>query len=398
MRINVRVLIVEICYLILIIESFFAIRFFQVADEIIAILSLGYIVLNIGKKKDKILMNLLVFCSAVLIVGILGNMVFQKREDIFVICQDIFIFFKPFLVFYAIYLLLKNQQITDRVILRLNRIITLLVFALLLGLLVGLFFNTQLAHYDIWANFTFLKTYIFFTGYPSVLAGFIVPIVSLLYYVERKIDYRIIILLICAFFTQSGIGFLSIFLLYGLNLIFCFTKKIKWYHAVIIIIGIALVGITEVRNYLLSSSATRAIMLKSSFQLMTSYFPLGVGFSNYGGSVAAKNYSTVYTDLGFNTIWGLGGWGVTGDILDSYFPMIVGQFGIVGLVSVIILVYGVYKTFNRENDIILKMSAAYLLIMTLAICFGQGGFSSALGEIIVITFAIFLKKCNCSKL
>ena len=132
MRINVRVLIVEICYLILIIESFFAIRFFQVADEIIAILSLGYIVLNIGKKKDKILMNLLVFCSAVLIVGILGNMVFQKREDIFVICQDIFIFFKPFLVFYAIYLLLKNQQITDRVILRLNRIITLLVFALLL--------------------------------------------------------------------------------------------------------------------------------------------------------------------------------------------------------------------------------------------------------------------------
>jgi hypothetical protein len=71
--------------------------------------------------------------------------------------------------------------------------------------------------------------------------------------------------------------------------------------------------------------AARTVLYRSAVDLANAHFPLGVGFSHYGGFVARENYSPFYVQQGFAGVWGLqqGGRFLT----DTFWPMILGEGG-----------------------------------------------------------------------
>ena len=76
----------------------------------------------------------------------------------------------------------------------------------------------------------------------------------------------------------------------------------------------------------------RNAMYATSFQLARDCFPIGVGFGLFGGFVSRLSYSPVYFEYGLSRIWGL-----TPDnprfIMDAFWPHVIGQFGLVGLLA-----------------------------------------------------------------
>lgn len=80
----------------------------------------------------------------------------------------------------------------------------------------------------------------------------------------------------------------------------------------------------------------RNAMYATSFQLARDSFPIGVGFGLFGGFASRLNYSPIYFEYGLSRVWGL-----SPDnprfIMDAFWPHVLGQFGVIGLLSFLAL-------------------------------------------------------------
>lgn len=114
-----------------------------------------------------------------------------------------------------------------------------------------------------------------------------------------------------------------------------------------------------------NENTARFSLLYNGFRTMHDYFPFGCGFGTYGTDVAAKYYSKLYIEYGMNHIYGL-----TEDnpvfSHDCYWPAIMGQFGFLGILGFILLVYLLFSDMiNKSRHSIINMSIAIFL------CFSQ---------------------------
>lgn len=74
----------------------------------------------------------------------------------------------------------------------------------------------------------------------------------------------------------------------------------------------------------------RIRMTIDGFLLAVSSFPLGVGFGRFGSFTASDNYSPIYTDLGYERIWGLGQGDMGNFLSDTFWPAPLAETGILG--------------------------------------------------------------------
>ncbi|HEX4823516.1 MAG TPA: hypothetical protein VFV19_04360 [Candidatus Polarisedimenticolaceae bacterium] len=79
------------------------------------------------------------------------------------------------------------------------------------------------------------------------------------------------------------------------------------------------------------NSIARVALHYTSFLIAKDYFPFGTGFGTFGSYASSVYYSEVYAQYGLTEVWGL-----TPDhpafITDTFWPMVMGQGGIAGLV------------------------------------------------------------------
>lgn len=82
--------------------------------------------------------------------------------------------------------------------------------------------------------------------------------------------------------------------------------------------------------------APRIIMYQDSAGIALRDFPLGAGFSRYGSHLAEANYSPEYIDRGYLAIWGMGIDNEGGFLTDTFWPAILGEAGLLGLLGFVI--------------------------------------------------------------
>jgi hypothetical protein len=78
----------------------------------------------------------------------------------------------------------------------------------------------------------------------------------------------------------------------------------------------------------------RAGLLYESFAVAKEHFPLGSGFGTYGSWASAIYYSPLYFKLGLDQVYGLSPEHY-GYVADTYWPMVLGQFGLIGFMSML---------------------------------------------------------------
>lgn len=115
----------------------------------------------------------------------------------------------------------------------------------------------------------------------------------------------------------------------------------------------------------------RTVLNKTAVQISKDFFPLGTGFGTFASHQSAAEYSPIY---GLYKISGV--WGISKDkpdfISDTFWPMILGQFGVLGLVSYIIAIVTLFfriQALARRNRYLYYgaiVSFIYLMISSTA--------------------------------
>lgn len=104
-------------------------------------------------------------------------------------------------------------------------------------------------------------------------------------------------------------------------------------------IGAVLIGMEQITLYFFAPNrhSPRNIMLKDSIALANSHFPLGTGFGSFGSTLAAQNYSPLYTQMGYEKLDGMKSTDYK-YLTDCFWPEIIAQFGWLGTAVFVTLV------------------------------------------------------------
>ena len=118
------------------------------------------------------------------------------------------------------------------------------------------------------------------------------------------------------------------------------------------------------RDYVLNGKAPRTLLYRGSITVAHDYFPFGAGFARYGSYLSGVHYSPVYFRLGFENVYGLepgiGGLYFT----DTFWPAILGESGLFGLVAFaggLIAIWRLAKRWTVETNRELQ-TMAYVLV------------------------------------
>jgi O-antigen ligase len=101
----------------------------------------------------------------------------------------------------------------------------------------------------------------------------------------------------------------------------------------------------------------RSALYGASIDIAVDHFPLGVGLGRFGSHMSRVKYSPVYAEYGLTSIRGLQEDNAN-YITDTFWPMVLGEHGIIGLIGyaafVAALAYRLWRTIGRQTDRLLR--------------------------------------------
>ena len=130
-------------------------------------------------------------------------------------------------------------------------------------------------------------------------------------------------------------------------LLIYFQKRahLKTSTVVFMAVIVLLLGTFQIQTYLMNVNASRYLFFYYGGKTANTYFPLGSGFATFGSDQAARNYSRLYYQYGFNSLFGMN----TEDgsfLSDTFWPMAIGQFGWIGSILYILIYVRIFFSFK----------------------------------------------------
>lgn len=361
-------------------------------DEFISLLVVPIFIVKLKKNNWKIKKNkyefIIILCICIIyIFGFLSNILFKnQRYD--VAFKDMFLFTKFFCTYFLSKLCIDNNFINDYKK-RISSNIKIIIF---------LFFILTVLNYKF--NFFAMsvrngkKANELFYSRPTYLAASCIFILELFILTDsskfsRKILFVILdIITLCSTLRYKAIGFASIAIVITIYL-YKRNNKITMNKIGILALVAVLITWNQISYYFLGDdSEARYILLNNAIKIAKEYFPIGAGFGTYGSYMSEIYYSPLYYKYGMDKIYGLSK-SFPAFITDSFWPMIIGQFGIIGLVCYIIIIIMLFLNIQKEYSINNKsiyiakiLCLIYLLISSTA--------ESAFTNTMSVSFAIIL--------
>lgn len=343
---------------------------FNYLDEIYALLGIVISFVKIcstGKLhiKKKILYNLIPFFIFIL-VGILGNVIY-KYQSVMVVLTDLLTNVKFYLSIYTTMVLLTNvnYEADTKEVSRHTRIIVLCLFVLLVVNYIVPIFPASEVRYGINSAVLFFEHPTYLAGYAS----FLLSLLTFFYKKENNVYICMALVLLVSTLRGKAIGAaLAYCVIYMIVLIY--KKKLKWWH--IIFVGILALYVAWEQIYFyyiqLSGSSARSVITQTAFQIAKDYFPIGTGFGTYASHAAGEYYSPVYRKYGFDMIYELSSSNNTAFYNDTFWPIIIGQTGIIGTISYMVYLIALFiktlsvRLINRHAYATILFIFAYLII------------------------------------
>ena len=305
---------------------------FRYVDEVFAVVALAYLGLHLllGRVLKKMEAVILGSMLALILLGIISNMIHGLHYTWGSVAMDIFLFLKVYVSMVTALIAIREERITAiyRYILAISKFFQsfLVVMAAADGVRNGIL-----------ADFSF--TYRYYGSLSWWMILFFVVIYSDKQ--SSRLRYFLYTLLVVAK-NKSGLGMLSLGVVVVVYLFAEQSRRIRWYHFVLMLAIGAAVSWGDIRYYLMNTKAPRYLLLYYGFITANRFFPLGSGFATYASAQAARDYARLYYEYGFDRVWGMSKQ-AKHFIQDSYFPVVVGQFGYLGAVVFAWMIYMILK-------------------------------------------------------
>jgi len=175
-----------------------------------------------------------------------------------------------------------------------------------------------------------------------------------------------------------------------------FKIRNKWIFAIIGIPVILFLSYNQINTYFFSSSwSARAVMLQDSIELAKQYFPFGGGFASFGTNMSAQFYSPVYYTFGYNLIPEMAP-GTARYLTDGFWQAIIGQFGVIGILSFSLIIYGFFRIILKKKiEDVGEISYCSLLglnIYLIISSIGEMAYFAPFGILYFIIYAMILNE------
>lgn len=350
-------------------------------DEFLALLFFSVIVIIIGTKtkihlyrEEKYIFYLLLFIA---FWGLLSNfMTFPKyKTNPIAIYSDFIVIFKAYTAYFGIRLLMHSID-SEMILNKLAYYVEIIFYLLVVLVFLDLIFK----FFPIERRYGLRSVQLFF-GHPSRYSTAFGIIFMLLFYkyIDSKRWLLIFILIIGLFSLRvKFFGFVLIaFLIFHFrHIIRRIPRKQIFIYLALILVVFYFTFQERINMYFsfsnLDTSWSRGILLYKSFIIANDFFPYGTGFGTYAGFFSGEYYSWVYNMYGINKVFG-----ISADnpafISDQFWPMVLGQFGWLGLLAYALIMYFFIMMFMKlfkqsrlthtTNQMVLPFLAIFMLLV-----------------------------------
>lgn len=327
---------------------------FKVIDEVIAAISLLYIIylfLTTSSKRFVRHEGCLILClTAIILIGLTSNYLF-KYQTLKAAAADMIIFAKPIFAYFLSRFLLCDIDLNTlkKPIITFCKLSSVVLFvAVLLNVFTGIFpvYSDQ--------RF-FLYSQELFFGHPTYLGSTCIVLICLMigmrdYTEKSNIIYILLTMLVSLVTFRYKI---LVFLLFCPLLIYYSLKKRqinKLFFIVIIVVGF-LFSYQQIKYYYVSNSSfARSVLTVTSINIANDFFPVGTGFATFGSYQSGVYYSPVYHKYGIDRVWGISK-SYPKFISDTFWPMLIGQFGYLGLMFFIFYVAFFFSLISKLRQL-----------------------------------------------
>lgn len=337
-------------------------------DEILAVMASAYIFFNF-KNLTKIERRIVVLSFFLLLIGFLGTLKYHYQSDLFYCALDAFACIKCFVVYVWAkhYIGAMNFKRKVKFIKILYRWVAVFIVAAFFCGVISSFSDVGMSE-----------------GYRFGLRGF-----SFIYNTAAELSnnfYLFLFFLVLGALVSSKKTKAQIVVLFAL-IIWCMTLKSRallfvalfvfmYYYivmkkrqlklnvvSIVIAVFMALfITGSRLEETYNNDAQPRTLLMLYGVKTMQDHFPLGAGFGSYGTDVACKRYSPLYYKYGFQYAYGLNPED-TRFAHDCYWPAIMGEFGIGGVILVLLILFNMYKDIIRTYNFSFETYMLTLFLM-----------------------------------
>ncbi|HBE01475.1 MAG: hypothetical protein A2096_11540 [Spirochaetes bacterium GWF1_41_5] len=326
---------------------------FVLTDEItVSILLLAAVFFILSHKKfyiNRYEKRILILLTAILLIGF-ASLLYKKYQPYSVGIKDAIIFFKCFIIYFITRMVFHNFDIS----LYKNRItfiFKILFYFIFILTIANYFFHIFPADQT---SLGFAGQRLFFP-HSSRYAFALQMLFVLLFpaFIEKN---RIFLLLVLACglasmkFKYISFAVIEVFLIFAYSRIGRINVKKYLLMSIPILILLGFIVSNQFLYYYSEDAYefgyARAILTYNSLPIALDHFPLGAGFGTYASFMSGVYYSPVYELYDMHWVWGLTPANPR-FVTDVYWPMLIGQFGIIGFLCGLIIIFTFFGLFIR---------------------------------------------------
>lgn len=371
--------------------------FLGVADEAFAALAIPIFFLKLIKNKWKIKKHkklIPIFLSSFVIVSFLGNLMYGYQPYLTVVFPDMFLNLKFWLSIYVASNIFKDlnlERYGKKIGYHIKAVTIMFVSLILVDWILNLFPG------DI--RYGVKSTQLFY-GVHTVFAAICAFLIALIILIKAYIKYYpfytgVLLVLMASTMRSKAFGAVLLFLLLY-YIVYYLKKKIRVWHIIFMGVTGILIGWTQIQYYFFSSmrdGSARNLLLRKCFVIAADHFPFGAGFGTFASYFSSVVYSPIYAKYGLSSIYGLTQ-NNPAYISDSFWPMIIGQSGYIGLILYFLLLITLFtkiqnlSKINKEYYLASLFALTYLCISSMA----EAAFVSPISIPLAIVIGISIAK------
>ena len=293
----------------------------------------------------------------IITTGLIGNALSQSEQPTRAVLQDVFSNSKLILIAIAAKGITLSDKQKEKLSDYLSNLIRFLFFILFITAVVSLFVDIGMTTKERYG----IKAYRFLFDNAGILNTYYyyyIIIFSITMYKNGKLRNNTLLFLIMSSIPwvltlrARAFGFALLYIVLFIYIVY-FRKsnteyRFRWYYVLIVIGSLLVLSWDSIEKYFISNDRiSRYQLFRKSFEIARDYFPLGSGFGTFGTQASRDYYSSIYNRYGLSTIYGLNP-EHPAFVTDQYWFGIIGQFGVIGLIIMLCIIYKIYK--NIWND------------------------------------------------
>lgn len=343
---------------------------FDYWDELYAVCAIPLFFMDIRSYRtgNRLYRRLILLLTLYILIGLFCNVLYGFQV-INGILRDLLLQLKFYLGIATTFYLFRNTSLdTYGVFVKKHvRIIMMVLFVLTITNYVLHFFPINEKRFGISSQQLFF-------GHPTGLASvsfFLILMLTMFYTKNIYDEYYIAVgtVLVLATLRFKAIAAVLLFC-YVFIVVEVLGKRISGWKILPIIPFATLIGWDQFYSYFFSErtmQSARGAEFHTGFKILRDFFPIGTGLGTFASDPSAKYYSPIYILYDINKVWGLE---ENNPFLvsDTFWPMIMGQTGAIGLILYLMIVICLIKmikpAYNMDKGFYLAGLGAiiYLLV------------------------------------